>query len=177
MNLDFKTVVPAAQAGDKAARDKLMAEFYAWSVTQARRFVRNSEASKNVAVSFWEWMYTKGGIAKYDATVPLLTWMTSQIRKLASRETRKGRPTIMYCEEVRDERVESDRLTHLEAAEDLRALADTLPTYRHREVYWRLVEGATPKEIGEELGLNAPRVRKLVKDVRDAITERLGDGQ
>jgi len=37
------------------------------------------------------------------------------------------------------------------------------------------VEGTTTKEIGEELGLSAPRVRKLVKDVRDAINERLAD--
>ena len=45
--VDFKTVVPALQAGDKAAWDMLMTKFYAWSVTQVKQVVRDPERAKD----------------------------------------------------------------------------------------------------------------------------------
>ena len=177
MNIDFKTVVPAAQAGDKAARDALMSAFYAWSVTQAREVVREAEAAKNVAVDFWCWMFSEGGVLEYDPEKgAFFPWMALQIRHLALAAAKKGRPKINYYNDVPDyEAYTEDASTRISALQDLEEIAATLPSGQHKDVYWRLVEGTTPKEIGEELGLSAPRVRKLVKDVRDAINERLAD--
>ena len=176
-NVDFKTVVPAAQAGDKAARDALMESFYAWSVTQARQVVHEAEAAKNVAVDFWTWLFTDGGIGEYDAEKgAFYPWMAAQIRHLALAATKKGRPKINYYNEVPDYEVANmDAAERIGALRDLEEIANNLPSGQHKDVYWRLVEGATAKEIAEELGLSAPRVRKLVKDVRDAINERLAD--
>ena len=177
-NIDFKTVVPAAQAGDKAARDALMTSFYAWSVTQARQVVHEAEAAKNVAVDFWTWLFTDGGIGEYDAEKgAFFPWMAAQIRHLALAATKKGRPKINYYADAPTEFDTShgDAAERIGALRDLEEIAHNLPSGQHKDVYWRLVEGATAKEIADELGLSAPRVRKLVKDVRDAINERLAD--
>ena len=176
-NLDFKTVVPAAQAGDKAARDALMAAFYAWSVTQAREVVHEAEAAKNVAVDFWEWLFADDGVLEYDPEKgAFYPWMSAQIRHLALAATKKGRPKINYYAEmpVNGETL-TDPTERIGALRDLEEVAAALPSGQHKDVYWRLVEGATPKEIADETGLSAQRVRKLVKDVRDAINTRLAD--
>ena len=177
MNLDFQTVVPAAQAGDKTARDALMTAFYAWSVTQAREVVHEAEAAKNVAVDFWTWLYAEGGVLEYDAEKgAFYPWMAAQIRHIALAAAKKGRPKINYYNDVPDYDTSlEDAAGRIGALQDLEEIASTLPSGQHRDVYWRLVEGTTPKEIGEELGLSPQRVRKLVKDVRDAINERLAD--
>ena len=173
--LDFKTVVPAAQAGDKTARDALMTAFYAWSVTQAREVVHEAEAAKNVAVDFWTWLFAEGGVLEYDPEKgAFYPWMAAQIRHIALAAAKKGRPKINYhAEPPAYEEQNADFTARIGALRDLEEIALTLPSAPHKDVYWRLIEGATPREIEEETGLSAPRVRKLVRDVRAAITERL----
>ena len=186
-NVDFKTVVPAAQAGDKAARDALMTNFYAWSVTQARAVVHEAEAAKNVAVDFWTWMFTDGGLGEYDAEKgAFYPWMAAQIRHIALAATKKGRPKINYYAEVLDSEIAPDDAAeplenlseHAGVLRAIEAIADMLPQEQRKNVYRRvrrLIKSATAKEIADEFGPRAQRVRKLVKDVRDAINERLAD--
>src|SRR3990172_1139030 len=95
--IDFKTVVPAAQAGDKAAQNLLMEKFYAWSVTVARNVVRDSEIAKDVAVDFWTWMFTGKGILEYDsAKGAFYSWMEMRLKYRALDAMKKQQPKLAY---------------------------------------------------------------------------------
>lgn len=79
--VDFKTVIPRARAGDLAAHNELMAAFYAWTVSEAKKVVRDSELAKDVAVDFWAWLRKKrGGLRTYKGDGALFfSWMRKGI--------------------------------------------------------------------------------------------------
>ena len=182
MTIDFKTAVPAAQAGEKAAQDALMTGFYAWSVTHAKQYVRDSEMAKDVAVEFWAWMFA-GGIKDYDPEKgAFFPWMANKLRYRALDEGRKGRPQVMYYSEVNDPRTGdmdptagSVAIDLAKAQADLETVAAQLTTAQQKEVFWRLIEGATPAEIADEIGVSVKRAQNLIGEVRAVITEQLED--
>ena len=177
MSVDFKTVIPAAQAGDKAAQDALMAGFYKWSIAQITPYVRDIERASNIAVEFWAELF-EGSIREYDERKgAFLTWAANRLRSRAIDSTRKGRPKVVYYSEVSDPTAwDVDPADRLSALQDLEAVAGKLRTAQHKEVFWRLVEGATAREIADELDISVKRARNLVSEVRAVITEQIGEG-
>lgn len=171
MKLDFSVVIPAARAGDKAARDQLMAHFYAWSVTQARAIIRDSETAKDVALGFWEWLFTKGGIEQYDpAKGAFYPWMVVCLRRRARDTAEKKALPVVYYSEVSDSGDFSpDLFSQLSALQDLEAVAGKLRGATEKDVFWRMIEGATAQDIAEELGLSPKRVRNVIGEIRALI--------
>jgi len=174
-NIDFKTIVPAAQRGDKAAWDKLMTGFYAWSVTQARHIARDSEQAKDIALGFWEWMRTQNGIRDYDpAKGSFYTWMGAQLRYRALDAMKVQKPRLVYSEANDPDSFEPDPETGVMAMQDLNVIADKLgPT--QRDVFWLLLEGETVEAIASALEVSEKRARNLIGEVRAAITAQRGD--
>ena len=174
--VDFKTTVPAAQAGDKAAQDTLMAALYGWSVSCVKTYVRDEDNARDIAVEFWADLFA-GDIRHYDERKgTFLTWATDVLRNRAIDATRKGRPQVVYYSEVSDPtRWDPDPADRMSAVQDLETVAGKLRTPQHKEVFWRLIEGATAEEIAEEIGVSTKRARNLTGEVRAVITEQLGD--
>lgn len=173
-NIDFKTVVPAAQAGKKAAQDALMTHFYAWSVAQAGAYIRDSELAKDVAVDFWTWLFTERGINEYRADKgSFYSWMKNRIIYRALDATQKRRPNLIYYSAVSDPTSwDVDPETGVMAQQDLTEIDAALPTKAHRDVFWQIMEGATPKEIASGLGVSIKRARNLIGEVRAVIREQ-----
>jgi len=169
MSIDFTEVVAAARAGDKAAKDALMTHFYAWSITQARRVIRDSETAKNVALDFWVWLYNGGGLNKYDsAKGSFFTWMRVCIQRRAQDELRRTQPKSVGALEVSpsDSADLSNPALSLEIKQQL---AEKLRSPTHKEVFWLLANGATPAEIAEELQLSEKRVRNVIGELRELV--------
>lgn len=174
-NIDFKTVVPAAQRGDKAAWDTLMAGFYAWSVTQAGRIARDSEQAKDIALGFWEWMKDGKGIQDYDpAKGSFYTWMTAQLRFRALDAVKLQKTKVVYYSEVGDpDSFDPDPADRIMALQDLNAIADKLePT--QQTVFWMLLEGETAEDIATALEVSEKRARNLIGEVRAVISAQIG---
>ena len=127
--VDFTSVVPAAQAGEKKAQDTLMAAFYAWSVTQVRRYVRDSERAKDIAVDFWTWLFQEGGIEEFDAAKgAFYPWMERMLKYRALHRGPKE-PQLVYYGNVNDPETwdSADPLgDSLSALQDLEAVAAAL---------------------------------------------------
>lgn len=172
--VDFKTVIPAAQAGDKAAQDALMGAFYKWSITQVTLYVRDLDDASTIAVEFWADLFA-GDINAYDERKgAFLTWAANRLRSRAIDSTRKGRPNVVYYSEVSDPtRWDVDPADRMSGVQDLEAVAAKLRTPQHKEVFWRLIEGATAEEIADEIGVSTKRARNLVGQVRAVITEQI----
>ena len=172
MNIDFKIVIPKAQAGDKAARDTLMAAFYAKTVTIAKSVVRDSEAAKDVALGFWEWLYAEDGIAQVrEAFYP---WMEKVVRSRALAAAQKRQPKVMYYSEVQDpDSWSSDPADKVGAVQDLQVIAAKL-NQAQQDVFWLLLEGETPAEIAEQCEITERHARRLIDQVREVITDQIG---
>jgi len=176
MTIDFKSVVPAAQAGDKAARDKLMAAFYAWSVTQARAIVHDSERAKDIAVDFWTWLYTEGGIIGYDPTKgAFYPWMESQLWYRALNAVKQKQPQIVYSEVSDPNSWDADPTSKIGALEDIETIADKLRGTQ-KDVFWLLLEGSTVEEIAAACSVSEKRARNMIGQVREAIRAQIGEG-
>ena len=174
--IDFKTVVPAAQAGDKAAQNLLMEKFYAWSVTVARGTIRDPEQAKDIAVDFWTWMFTGKGILEYDsAKGAFYSWMEMRLKYRALDAMKKQQPKLVYYSEVQNpDSWDVDPASQLGAMQDLQAIAEGLkPT--QRDVFWLLLEGETPAGIAGQCGVTEKRARQLIGQVREAIRKKIGD--
>jgi DNA-directed RNA polymerase specialized sigma24 family protein len=175
--IDFKTAVPAAQAGDKAAQDILMSAFYAWSVSEVRRIVRDSERAKDIAVDFWTWMFREKGVLEYDAAKgAFYPWMTNALRYRALERT-KQEPKLIYTSEVNNPEswdTAPDPSERLSALQDLEAVAKAMRSAQHKDVFWRLIEGATADEIALEIGVSVKRARNLIGEVRAVIQAHIG---
>ena len=176
MSVDFKTVIPAAQAGDKSAQNSLMEHFYKWSIAQVTPYVRDIERASDLAVEFWAELFD-GGIKEYDERKgAFLTWASNRLRSRAIDSTRKGRPKVVYYSEISDPTAwDADPADRLSGMQDLETVAGKLRTAQHKDVFWRLVEGATASEIADELDVSVKRARNLVSEVRAVITEQIGE--
>src|SRR5688572_30207324 len=125
MKLDFSNIVPLATAGNQKARDELMAGFYAWSVIQAKNHVKDAELAKDVAVDFWEWLFTKGGLKEYDpAKGAFYPWMEMHIKFRAKDAARQKSTQLTYVSEVAEPNDhEQDFTARLGAMQDLETIA------------------------------------------------------
>lgn len=175
--VDFDILVPAAQAGNKAAQDALMASFYAWSVSEARRVVRDTERAKDIAVDFWSWLFKDKGVLEYDAARgAFYPWMAAQLRYRALAALGEKQPKVVYYSEVSDPNTWSpDPAVRVGALQDLEAVAADLKSGQHKDVFWRLIEGVTPQEIADELGISIKRARNLIGEVRAVIVRHTGE--
>jgi len=170
--VDFKTVVPALQAGEKAAWDALMTKFYAWSVTQVKQTVRDPERAKDIAVDFWAWL--RMGVLEFDpAQGSFYNWMASKLKYRALDAAKQKAPRVVYHSQVNDPD-SFDPTLQVGAMQDLNAIADRLkPT--QQEVFWLLLEGATVEDIATSGGVSKKRAQNLIGEVRGAITAQRGD--
>ena len=178
-SIDFTVIVPALQAGDKAAWDKLMVAFYAWSVTQAKSVVRDAEQAKDIAVEFWAWLRTDGVKGFDPAKGSFYNWMASQLRYRALDATKRQKPKVAYYSCVSDpnsfdpEAVDPDPVLQLSAMQDLNAIAAGLKPAQ-RDVFWLLLEGATVEDIAADCGVSEKRARNMIGEVREAIRAQRG---
>lgn len=177
MKLDFDVIVPAAKAGDKPARDKLMEAFYGWSVTQAKTVIRDSDAAKDVAVDFWSWLFSEGGLNQFDpAKGNFYSWMQVCIKRRAKDAAKRRKPDVAYFSEVNDtEDFTPGEDSLLSGLQDLQAIADQLRNPTQKDVFWRMIEGATVEDIAQELGLSEKRVQNAIGEVRELIRATIGE--
>ena len=61
----------------------------------------------------------------------------------------------------------------MSALQDAEEVARKLRTAQHKDVFWRLIEGATASEIADELDISVKRARNLISEVRAVIAEQL----
>lgn len=170
MKLDFNVIVPAAKAGDQKARDQLMENFYAWSITQAKLVVRDMEAAKDVAVGFWEWLFTGGGLDEFDpAKGAFYPWMEMHIRFRAKDAARQKETKLVYYSDVADPDDFSNFTGQVGAMQDLETIASKLRSATQKDVFWRMIEGATAEDIAQELGLSEKRIANVISEVRELI--------
>ena len=174
--IDFKIIIPAAQAGSKAAQDALMAAFYKWSIAQVTPYVRDLDDASGIAVEFWADLFA-GDINRYDERKgAFLTWAGNNLRNRALNATHKRKPTVYYTDSTRlAAEIDADPADRLSAMQDLEQVAQALRTPQHKEVFWRLIEGATAEEIAEEIGVSTKRARNLIGEVRAVITEQIDE--
>jgi RNA polymerase sigma factor (sigma-70 family) len=189
--IDFDAVVPKAQAGDLKAHNQLMAAFYAWSVTQAKAVVRESEMAKDVAVEFWAWLRS-GGINECRSTQLFYSWMATVIRNMAINRARKKRVHLVYGLSTASDgnggltyRQNSDHKNHHgtrnndygiepsftdehDLRHDLSALASQLKPLE-RKVLALLLDRATPQEIADECGFSRKRAQNVISGLRKQI--------
>lgn len=177
-NLDFSTVVPAAQRGDHKAQNALMEKFYGWSVTQAKQVARDHEIAADIAVEFWDRLLRQGGIKAYDNKVPFLTWMRVRLRSQAIDWVRANkRPKVYLSGEVQlDETVEGgdDPLSVVEAEELWERVQECL-TPGQRNVMERLMRGEAYEDIAEALGVEVQSVYDTASKARARIRDEIGD--
>lgn len=170
MKLDFNVIVPAATAGDKKARDVLMERFYAWSVTQAKGIVGDSEVAKDVAVGFWEWLYTGGGLNEFDPKKgAFYPWMGMHIRSRARDTARQKTTPLVFGNEAEPDDYAEDVTAQVSALQDLESIAAKLRSGTQKDVFWRMLDGATPDDIAQELNLSTQRVRNVIVEIRELI--------
>lgn len=177
MKLNFDVVVPAAKAGDKPARDKLMEAFYGWSVTQARSVIRDSDAAKDVAVGFWAWLFTEGGLDRFDpAKGSFYSWMEVCIKRRAKDASMQRKPNVVYYGEMNDpEDFTPGEDLKLSGIQDLQSIEDQLRSTMQKDVFRRMLDGASATDIAQELGLSPKRVQNVIGEVREFIRATIGD--
>lgn len=175
MKLNFEVLIPAVQAGDKAARDELMEAFYAWSITRVKIIVRDPERAKDVAVGFWEWLFA-GGVLEYSAEKgAFYPWMARRIKYRALDAVKQKQTPVMYYSDVNDPTsFEPDPSTRVGALQDVDEIADKLKGVQ-RDVFWLLLEGTGIDEIAEACGVSEKRARNLIGQVRAVIREQIDD--
>lgn len=175
--VDFKILVPACAAGDKAAQDQLMGSFYGWSVSEVRRIVHDSERAKDVAVEFWAWLFKDKGVLEYDAAKgAFYPWMANQLRYRALAAVAQPQPHVVYFSEVNDPNTWApDPETRIIALQNAEAVVKALKSAQHKEVFCRLMVGATVKEIADELDISVKRARNLIGEVRAVIQAHSGE--
>ena len=176
--LDFTVVVPAAQAGDKAAQDALMANFYEWSVREARRWGAEEETARNIAVEFWARMLRTDppGLCSYDSTKGnLFPWLQTVIRNETMDALRGGRTQVYYWQLGDPEDwgpdpdsgvLEFDSPLEEAAAAESRGRVLRVLTPRGERVFKMLEEGMTAEEIAAKEGSTVRAVRYWIADVR-----------
>lgn len=174
MNLDFKTIVPALKAGDKKAWDALMERFYGWSVTQAKRVIRDPEEAHNTAVKFWAWL--RKGVMDYDPTKgTFYAWMTMRLRYQAMSAVKKQQPRIVYGHEIQEESSDAQNpINLLGALQDIEGIAEQLKPAQ-RDLFWQLIEGATAEEIAEGYNISVQQARNQIARIRQVIRANLND--
>lgn len=172
--LDFETIVPAAQAGDKKAQDALMVGFYNWTIGQARLYGAEEEQARDIAVEFWGSLFANDVIAQYDASRgSFFGWMKLKLKAMAYAEIRKS-----FAEKRRpahdpvpydDERMHVTDEQSPEALVDAADLAEAMRDRLHgseRDVFDLMCEEYTAAEIAEHLGLTPGYTRTLIANVR-----------
>lgn len=172
--LDFKVVVPAAQAGDKAAQDAIMENFYGWSILQARQIARDEERAADAAVDFWDRMLRQGGIRAYDGRVPFLTWLRVRLRSHTIDWLRKHRqPTVYsYGNSPVDDTVayEPDPADELIADEWWKRLRERLSD-REYDVLSATAAGCTAVKLAHAFGCSTQHVYDVLSAARAKVRE------
>lgn len=172
--LDFKVVVPAAQAGDKAAQDAIMEKFYGWSILKAREIARDEERAADAAVDFWDRMLRQGGIKAYDGKVPFLTWLRVRLRSHTIDWLRKRKqPTVhSYGNSPvnEEESYEADPVDELIADEWWDRLRERL-TSREYDVLAATIGGSTATELAHAFGCSVQHVYDVLSAARAKVRE------
>ena len=178
MKVDFAVTVPAAAAGNKAARDELMAAFYAWSVTQAGMVLSDTEQARDVAVDFWTWLFTDNGIQDYDPKrSSFYTWMAMQLKYRArTAASRRPSASVVYQAEVNDPRsFDPDPNSGIIAEAALKEIAQNLPSDTHRDVLRLMMAGNSIGEIARLGQFSEKRAANLVGEIRAEIVKTFSD--
>jgi RNA polymerase sigma factor (sigma-70 family) len=171
---NFKTDFPALVAGDKAAFNNLMQDFYGWSINQAKETIRyDTERAHDVALSFWEQLPKT--VQTFDGNKgAFLTWAAACIRNLAVNELENQRPKLYSSDLIQSSPVEDDPTLRMDALQDFDAIVECLQP-QEQDVFWRLIEGVSVEELAEELGVSEKRTRNLVAQVRRVIRGQMED--
>jgi RNA polymerase sigma factor (sigma-70 family) len=168
----------ALKAGDRATFNRLMEDYYGWSVSQVRKIIHDPERAKDVAVTFWEQLPER--LKHYDESRPtFLAWAEQNLLNLARNTViDRPQPKITYTSDPEDVRAATgDVAQRLSARQDLEAIAGRLKSAQHKDVFWLLIAGATAKDIAMECDLSLKRTQNLIAEVRAVIQEQLEGGE
>lgn len=170
MNEQFETIVPAAQAGDKAAQDALMVGFYPWSIRQARLLGAGEEEGANIAVEFWAELFATK-LQRYDpARGKFFTWLRTVLRNYVRDALRKKQPEL---ENVADMAIfEGSILTGDNVDDMLKAIEETL-TAGELAVFFAMVDGESVEDTALRLDISEGHVRDVQTSVRRKAKEAL----
>ena len=179
MTLDFSTLIPAAQAGDKPAQDALMTAFYGWCVTRARGSARlSTDDAANVALGFWEWAFKDGGLKRYNPKRGnFFSWMGLVITRRARDAAAKRKPAVIYS--VQEDAYDygtglENHTSKMEAEQDLAAIRAKLGK-KQKAVLRLILAGATVEEIAFSQRVSKKSAQNLRSQVRRAIRDTRGD--
>jgi len=175
MKVDFGTVIPAVQAGDKDAQDALMRGFYAWTVGHCRRTVGDPDLAADIAVAYWDWLLTKGGIQRYHGEIPAFTWLRQQLRDLMRDYLRnRHAPPIEFRADIEDAEG-GDSPEALASAAELSRLVEAALDPEDAMIYRGLLEGLEVVEIARAIGRPRESTGVRISRLRAKVRGILGD--
>ena len=169
---DIEKVIKQAKRGNKAAHDKLMENFYAFTVKAAGEVLRDPEDAMNIAVEFWRKMRKENLLKKFNMKSTFVWWASRCIKNLALNHLQKKRVTVYYNTEW-DKELEFSDVDRIAGIDQLNEVMDTL-THREQDVLWRMLEGMNVKEIAKDFQISISRTRAYVGRVRNRIKDIIG---
>jgi RNA polymerase sigma-70 factor (ECF subfamily) len=177
----LEALVRSAQGGDREALERLVRrtydQVYRWALVHTGDEDDADDVTQEVLVR----LYTR--LKSYRGRSRFTTWLFQVTRNAAlelgrkkSRVMRLAERTGRLREIERHEPVDKiDEMTTASLTEVVRALFRSLPD-RQRQVFDLAdIQGYSPREIGEMLGMNAVTVRANLCKARRAIRTRILD--
>lgn len=171
--VDFATVIPAVQAGDKVAQDALMKGFYGWTVLYAKRIVKDFDLAADIAVSYWTWLYQKGGIQKYDGAIPAFTWIRQQLRDHLRDYLRYRHDAPVEYQAAPEDVAGGDTPEEVELARDMQVQIETGLNPQEIVILRTLLSGQDARAVAKVLDVPTQRARDLISALRAKIRDNL----
>lgn len=174
---ELRRTVARVREGDRSAfRDlvrRVHGRVYRWALSLVGDADLADEAAQRVLIRVYRHLST------YEASSPFLRWLYAITRNtsltLLNEEDRNGREELREDHAAVDGADTADRIEDRRAAEAVRSFFGTLSS-RQREVLDLVdLQGYTPAEAAEMLGLSGSTVRVHLHRARKALREELLD--
>ena len=184
---DERELVARLQAGDEDAFRTLVMMYQARLLRLAQTVVSSRSVAEEVVQDTW--LAVVRGVERFEGRSSFKTWLyrilLNRARSTAGREPRAASlsdvdveerfdhagawspPPVPWADEV-DERIVADRL-----ARRVRELLPGLPDTQRQVVVLRDIEGVTPAEVTEMLGVTDGHQRVLLHRARARIRQEL----
>jgi RNA polymerase sigma-70 factor, ECF subfamily len=184
---DERELVARLQQGDEDAFRTLVMMYQARLLRLAQTVVVSRSVAEEVVQDTW--LAVVRGVERFEGRSSFKTWLfrilLNRARSTAGREPRAtslsdvdveerfdrvgawSPPPVPWADEV-DERIVADRL-----ARRVREVLPTLPDAQRQVVVLRDIEGVTPAEVAEMLGVTDGHQRVLLHRARARIRQQL----
>jgi RNA polymerase sigma-70 factor, ECF subfamily len=183
---DETALIDRLRSGDEAAFVELVGRYQPRLLRVAEATVGSRTLAQEITQDTW--LAVVRGVDRFEGRSSFTTWLfhilLNRARSAVRREERAGRPAEVATERFDAsgawldppqpwaERVE-DRLLAEQLAGRVQALLDELPEAQRQVVVLRDVEGLTPSEVSELLGVTDGNQRVLLHRGRARLRELL----